>query len=75
LIGLMVFSFGWVGAVNKLRIGDYFENEKRRWPRLHEKGGKRHEYLAITPSPRARRTSPRLSLVGPRKLRSARVLP
>ena len=26
-----------------LRVGDYFENEKRWWLRLHEKGGKRHE--------------------------------
>jgi integrase/recombinase XerD len=43
LIGLMVFSFARVGAVNTLRVGDYFENEKRWWLRLHEKGGKRHE--------------------------------
>jgi integrase len=43
LIGLMVFSFARVGAANTLRVGDYFENEKRRWFRLHEKGGKRHE--------------------------------
>ena len=43
LIGLMVFSFARVGAANTLRVGDYFENEKRRWLRLHEKGGKRHE--------------------------------
>ena len=43
LIGLMVFSFARVGAVNTLRVGDYFENAKRWWLRLHEKGGKRHE--------------------------------
>jgi integrase len=43
LIGLMVFSFARVGAANTLRVGDYFENEKRWWLRLHEKGGKRHE--------------------------------
>jgi integrase/recombinase XerD len=39
----MVFSFARVGAVNTLRVGDYFEKEKRWWLRLHEKGGKRHE--------------------------------
>jgi integrase len=38
----MLFSFARVGA-NTLRVGDYFENEKRQWLRLHEKGGKRHE--------------------------------
>ena len=43
LIGLMVFSFARVGAANTLRVGDYFESEKRWWLRLHEKGGKRHE--------------------------------
>ncbi len=43
LIGLMVFSFARVGAANTLRVGDYFETEKRWWLRLHEKGGKRHE--------------------------------
>ena len=43
LIGLMLFSFARVGAANTLRLGDYFENEKRQWLRLHEKGGKRHE--------------------------------
>jgi integrase/recombinase XerD len=43
LIGLMAFSFARVGAANTLRVGDYFENEKRWWLRLHEKGGKRHE--------------------------------
>jgi hypothetical protein len=31
LIGLMVFSFGCVGAVNTLRVGDYFANEERWW--------------------------------------------
>jgi integrase len=43
LIGLMVFSFARVGPANTLRVGDYFESEKRGWLRLHEKGGKRHE--------------------------------
>ena len=43
LIGVMVYSFARVSAVATLRIEDYFENGKRAWLRLHEKGGKRHE--------------------------------
>jgi integrase len=26
-----------------MRVGDLFQHRKRQWPRLHEKGGKRHE--------------------------------
>jgi len=26
-----------------MRVDDYYENGKRCWVRLHEKGGKRHE--------------------------------
>src|SRR6202023_2605206 len=44
-------SFDWADglqlragrAANTLPVSDYFENEKRWWLRLHEKGGKRHE--------------------------------
>ncbi len=43
LIGVMVYSFARVSAVAALRVEDYFENGKRAWLRLHEKGGKRHE--------------------------------
>ena len=32
-----------VSAAATLRVEDYFENGKRAWLRLHEKGGKRHE--------------------------------
>jgi integrase len=39
----MVYSFARVSAAAALRIEDYFENGKRAWLRLHEKGGKRHE--------------------------------
>jgi hypothetical protein len=35
-----------VGAVVSKRAEDYFANGERRWARLHEKGGKRHEMLA-----------------------------
>lgn len=43
LIGLMVYSFARVGAVVQMRVGDYYQNGKRYWIRLHEKGGKFHE--------------------------------
>lgn len=43
LIGLMVYSFARVSAVVRMRVGDYYQNGKRYWIRLHEKGGKFHE--------------------------------
>ena len=35
-----------VGAVVAMKVEDYFQNGKRSWLRLHEKGGKRHEVPA-----------------------------
>ena len=46
LIGVMVFSFARVGAVVRMNVGDYWQNGKRWWLRLHEKGGKHHEVPA-----------------------------
>jgi integrase/recombinase XerD len=43
LIGVMVFSFARVSAVVNMNIEDYWQNGKRWWLRLHEKGGKFHE--------------------------------
>ena len=43
LIGLMVYSFGRVSAITKMRVKDYFPKGKRFFIRLHEKGGKYHE--------------------------------
>jgi len=43
LIGLMVYSFARVSAVAQMRVRDYYQNGKRWWIRLHEKGGKFHE--------------------------------
>jgi integrase/recombinase XerD len=43
LIAVMCFTFARVGAVVTMRVEDYFQNGKRWWVRLHEKGGKRHE--------------------------------
>lgn len=43
LMALMVFSFARVGAVTGMTVEDYYQNGKRWWVRLHEKGGKFHE--------------------------------
>jgi integrase/recombinase XerD len=43
LIGVMVYTFARVSTVTTMRVEDYFEDGKRAWPRLHEKGAKRHE--------------------------------
>jgi len=42
LIGVMVFSFARVSAAAAMRVEDYYQDGKRWWFRLHEKGGKRH---------------------------------
>jgi len=39
LIGLMCYTFARVSAVVHMRVEDYYENGKRGWIRLHEKGG------------------------------------
>lgn len=46
LIATMCFTFARVGAVVGMRVEDYYQNGKRWWVRLHEKGGKRHEVPA-----------------------------
>ena len=46
LIGVMVYSFARVGVVVGMKVEDYFQEGKRWWFRLHEKGGKRHEVPA-----------------------------
>jgi len=46
LIGVMVYSFARVSATIHMRVEDYYQNGKRWWFRLHEKGGKRHEVPA-----------------------------
>jgi site-specific recombinase XerC len=39
LIATMCFTFARVGAVVGMRVEDYYQNGKRWWVRLHEKGG------------------------------------
>lgn len=46
LIGVMVFSFARVSATLGMDLGDYFQQGRRMWFRLHEKGGKHHEVPA-----------------------------
>jgi integrase len=43
LLGLMGYTFARVSAVVTLQVEDYFQQGRRSWVRLHEKGGKRHE--------------------------------
>ncbi|HRI15943.1 MAG TPA: site-specific integrase, partial [Verrucomicrobiota bacterium] len=46
LVALMVYSFARVSAVVGMNVDDYYQNGKRCWFRLHEKGGKFHELPA-----------------------------
>ncbi|HEY4360075.1 MAG TPA: tyrosine-type recombinase/integrase [Bryobacteraceae bacterium] len=46
IIGLMCYIFARVSAAVHMKTDDYFQNGKRWWIRLHEKGGKRHEVPA-----------------------------
>jgi site-specific recombinase XerD len=46
LIGDMVYSFARVSAMIHMRVEDYYQNGKRWWFRLHEKGGKLHDVPA-----------------------------
>lgn len=46
LIAVMVYSFARVSAVVGMNVDDYYQNGKRSWLRLHEKGGKFHEVPA-----------------------------
>ena len=43
ILGVMVYSFARVGATVAMDVEDYFQQGKRWWFRLHEKGGKRHD--------------------------------
>ena len=43
MISLMCFTFARVSAMVHMSVEDYYQNGKRWWVRLHEKGGKRHE--------------------------------
>ncbi len=40
LIGLMVYSFGRIGAALAMRVEDVFTQQRRLWVRLHEKAAR-----------------------------------
>ena len=42
LIGLMVYSFARIGAALGIGVEDVYQQNRRLWVRLHEKGGKQH---------------------------------
>jgi site-specific recombinase XerD len=46
LIGLMAHSLARVGAVLQMKVADYSVQGRRRWVRLHEKGGKERRSLS-----------------------------
>ena len=46
LIALMIFSFARISAALSMRVEDYYFVGNRRWIRLREKGGIRHEMPA-----------------------------
>jgi integrase/recombinase XerD len=46
LIGVMVYSFARVSAVVGMNVEDYYQQGKRWWLRLHEKGGKHYDVPA-----------------------------
>jgi site-specific recombinase XerD len=39
IMATMIYTFGRVGAVVKMRVEDYYTQGRRGWMRLHEKGG------------------------------------
>ncbi len=43
LIAVMCYSFARVSATVNMNVEDYYQQGKRSWFRLHEKGGKFHE--------------------------------
>jgi len=47
LIAVMVYTFARVGAVLQMNVGDYYNQGRRGWVRLSEKGGKEHDAPCI----------------------------
>jgi integrase/recombinase XerD len=46
VIATMIYTFARVGAAVAMNVDDYYQQGKRWWVRLHEKGGKRHDVPA-----------------------------
>ena len=43
LISLMLYTFARIGAAVAMNVEDVYQNGRRYWVRLHEKGGRYHE--------------------------------
>jgi integrase len=43
LFATLAYTCSWFGALIQMKVGDYFVQGRRRWVRLHEKGGKEHD--------------------------------
>lgn len=43
LIALMLYTFARIGAAVAVNVDDVYQNGRRWWVRLHEKGGRQHE--------------------------------
>lgn len=43
LISLMLYTFARIGAAVAMNVDDVYQNGRRYWVRLHEKGGRYHE--------------------------------
>lgn len=46
LISTMVYTFARVSAAVGMQLSDYYQQGRRRWVRLHEKGGRLHQVPA-----------------------------
>lgn len=46
ILGVLAYTFARVSAMIAMRVEDYFQQGKRWWFRLHEKGGRYHEVPA-----------------------------
>lgn len=83
LIGVMVFSFARISAVLGMNVEDYFQQGRRMWFRLHEKGSKLHDVPAhhnaelyldeymLAAGIDAEKRSPLFRTIGPNKRLSA----
>jgi len=43
MIGLMTYSFAWIGAALSMGVRDVYVQNRRLWVQLHEKGSKQHK--------------------------------
>jgi site-specific recombinase XerD len=86
-IGVMVYSFARVSAAAAMRVEDYYQDGKRWWFRLHEKGGRLHfvpahhnaeqyldEYLAVALSVASDKRGPLFRTIDSRRAITGEVM-